>query len=87
MADAPQFARASDTTELRGEVSRDLLKALDALALVDGDKSRIAYVVGVLENHVAVELKRLTLLNRMLVGNPLLTDTSRSAAQSEGQSA
>jgi len=64
-----------DTKELRGDADADLVRALDALALVN-DQTRHAYMLRVLEKHVANELHRASLLHSMLRGNPLLPDSA-----------
>ena len=72
---------ATETKELRGDAPADLVRALDALAL-SKDMARNAYVIDVLEGHVRKELHRVTLINSMLRGNPMLADNSRSDAGS-----
>lgn len=67
---------SGDTKELRGDAPADLVKALDALALAH-DKNRHAYMVEVLEKHVRIELHRVSLVQSMLRGNPLLSDSER----------
>ena len=71
----------SETKELRGDAPADLVRALDALAL-SKDMTRHAYVIDVLEAHVRKELHRVTLINAMMRGNPLLADNNRSDAGS-----
>lgn len=69
----------TETKELRGDAPADLVRALDALALSQ-DMNRHAYVLHILERHVMKELKRVNLINSMMVGNPLLPDSDRSRA-------
>lgn len=71
---------ANETKELRGEAPHDLVCALDALALA-ADISRTAYVNRVLERHVTVELHRVSVLHKMLRGNPLLPDDYRTVSE------
>ena len=68
---------ASDTKELRGDAPADLVQALDAFALADG-QSRNAYVVKVLMAHVKERLVRTSLAHRMLVGNPMYSESDRN---------
>jgi hypothetical protein len=63
-----------ETVELRGLVSADLAKALDAIALAKGI-NRHAYVVSVLEAEVDAYLQQVRVVSRALKGNPLLTDS------------
>lgn len=63
----------ADTKELRGDADADLVRALDALAMTQ-DLTRHAYMVKVLEKHVAVELHKASLLHSMLRGNPLFPE-------------
>lgn len=67
----------ADTKELRADAPADLVRALDALAL-SHDKNRTTYMVEILEKHVKAELHRITIVNSMLRGNPLLSDSERS---------
>lgn len=71
------FARAGDTKELRGDAPAELVCALDTLALVD-DKTRHAYCLKVLADHVEKELHKHSVLASVLRGNPLLPAMSRS---------
>ena len=64
---------ANDTKELRGDADADLVRALDALAITE-DMTRHAYMVRVLEEHVAEKLHKASLLHSMLRGNPLFPD-------------
>lgn len=70
-------ASSPDTKELRGDAPADLVQALDAFALADG-QSRNAYVVKVLMSHVKERLLKTSLAHRMLVGNPLYADVDRN---------
>lgn len=67
----------SDTKELRGLAPADLVRALDAIALAKG-KDRNAYINEVLMVHVRSYMDELTVVSRMLVGNPLLSDSERN---------
>jgi len=64
----------SDTKELRGDADANLVRALDALAITH-DLTRHAYMLQVLEKHVADELHRASLLHSMLRGNPLMPES------------
>lgn len=68
---------SSETKELRGLAPVELVKALDAIALAKG-MDRNAYINQVLELHVRAYLDELTVVARMLQGNPLLPDSQRS---------
>jgi len=65
---------ATETKELRGLAPADLVRALDAIALAKG-KDRNEYVNEVLKAHVKSYLDELTVVSRMLHGNPLLSDS------------
>lgn len=67
----------NETKELRGDAPADLVRALDALAMSEG-KARNAYINEVLEMHVRQRLHALSLAHRMLAGNPLYPETTRS---------
>lgn len=67
----------SDTKELRADAPADIVRALDALAL-SHDQNRATYMVAVLTEHVRGELHRVSLINSMLRGNPLLVEGLRS---------
>ena len=69
-----------ETKELRGLAPADLVRALDAIALAKG-LDRNAYVNQVLECHVKQYLDELTVVTRMLHGNPLLPDAARSQTE------
>ncbi len=64
-----------ETKELRGLCNADVVRALDALALIDGE-DRTAYVNKVLAKHVQQRVHEASLLHSMLRGNPLLADTA-----------
>lgn len=68
--------RGDDTKELRGDAPADLVRALDALAMVE-DKTRHQYCLEILSKHVALQMHRLSLLNSMLAGNPLVPESNR----------
>jgi hypothetical protein len=70
----------SATKELRGLAPADLVQALDAFALAQG-KDRTTYVNEVLLQHVRARCDELTVLTRMLDGNPLLTEPQRSVKE------
>jgi len=70
----------ADTKELRGDADADLVRALDALALAH-DMTRHAYMLRVLEKHIALELHKASLLSSMLRGNPLYPATKGSASE------
>lgn len=76
------FARSAavDTKELRGDAPTELVCALDALALVD-DKTRHAYCLKVLTEHVEKEIHKHTVLANVLKGNPLLVASNRSRSE------
>lgn len=59
----------ADTKELRGDADANLVRALDALAMTE-DMTRHAYMLRVLEKHVAEKLHKASLLHSMLRGNP-----------------
>ena len=69
----------SDTKELRADAPSDMVRALDALAL-SHDQNRATYMVSVLERHVKQELHRVSIVNSMLRGNPLMPEPKRSEA-------
>ena len=68
----------TETKELRGLAPADLVRALDAIALAKG-LDRNAYVNQVLELHVRSYINELNLVTSMLRGNPLASESSRSA--------
>lgn len=73
----PTFARvggACEKVELRGLAPAELAAALDALALAEG-QDRNSYVVDVLHEHVREELRKASLLHRVLRGNALLMES------------
>lgn len=63
----------SNQAELRGMCPQDVVVALDAIAMAKGT-TRNAYVVQVLTAEVKRYLDELTVVQRTLQGNPLLTD-------------
>jgi len=69
-----------DTKELRGDVDADLVRAMDALALIE-DMTRHAWMVKRLEKIVKDELHKASLLHSMLNSNPLYPD--RKGGKSE----
>jgi hypothetical protein len=75
--DDPMFARGPETKELRGDAPTELVCALDALALVN-DKTRHAYCLKVLAEHVEKEIHKHIVLANTLRGNPLLSEPNRS---------
>lgn len=76
----------NETKELRGDCPADLVRALDALALSVGT-SRNSYVNTVLEGHVKQKLHELSLCHRMLQGNPMYPDVSRSDGSHRSETA
>lgn len=66
-------SRQPEKVELRGLAPAELAQALDALAMSEG-QDRNSYVVKVLESHVRGELRRASLISRVLRGNPLLEE-------------
>ena len=70
----------TETKELRGLAPADLVRALDAIALAKG-LDRNAYVNQVLELHVKAYINELNLVTSMLRGNPLASESSRSASR------
>ena len=69
---------AADKAELRGLAPIALVQALDALAQADG-LDRTEYVNKVLHEHVIAEVHRTTMRQRMLRGNPYLTESIAAA--------
>lgn len=82
--ETPMFSRSLSSdhqkVELRGMAPASLAAALDALAMAE-DQDRNAYVVKVLEVHVREQLRKASLLNRVLRGNPLLADVEGGHAE------
>ena len=68
----------TETKELRGLAPADLVRALDAIALAKG-LDRNAYVNQLLELRVRTYFNKLNLVTSMLRGNPLASESSRSA--------
>lgn len=77
--DAPALSRGPDKTELRGLAPSDLVRALDLMALAKG-LDRNAYIVDVLEKHVAAYLEEISVVACGMRGNPLMPERLRSAA-------
>ncbi len=71
---------AQDKTELRGLVSHDLATALDAIAMAKG-MDRHAYVVRVLEKEVRQVLHEISVVHRVLRGNPLMSESSGGTSE------
>jgi hypothetical protein len=71
---------ATDKAELRGLAPLPLVQALDALAQADG-LDRTEYVNKVLHQHVLYEVRRTTMRQRMLRGNPYLTEPVAEAIE------
>lgn len=67
----------NDKTELRGLAPADLVQALDAIALAR-NMDRNEYVVRVLSEHVRVYLSELSVVRRVLQGNPLMSEGERN---------
>lgn len=83
--ETPLFSRSSsggthEKVELRGMAPASLAAALDALAMAE-QQDRNAYVVKVLEGHVREQLRKASLLNRVLRGNPLMADADGGLAE------
>jgi len=71
---------ANDKTELRGLVPHDLAAALDGIAMAKG-MDRHAYVVQVLEAEVKKVTHEVSVIARVLRGNPLMPDASGGHAE------
>lgn len=71
---------AADKAELRGLAPIALVQALDALAQADG-QDRNEYVNKVLHLHVVYEVRKTTMRNRMLRGNPYLSQYDGSSSE------
>lgn len=56
--------------ELRGLIPRSLMERIDALAQVDGNGSRIDWVIQVLQAEADRQIHRATVLLRMVSRNP-----------------
>lgn len=69
----------SDTKELRVDIPIDLMRALDAIALTH-DMERNKYIVAELEKIVASVIHKSNLLQTMLKGNPLLSESDRKTS-------
>jgi hypothetical protein len=70
---------SADKVELRGLAPAALAQALDALGLADG-QDRNSYIVKILDAHVRAEVHKLTVRQRMLRGNPYLSEADSVAA-------
>lgn len=68
---------ANEKTELRGLCPTALVQALDAFAHAEG-MDRNEYVVKVLDEHARKEGHKTTMRQRMLRGNPYLTEDQGS---------
>lgn len=70
--------KSTDTqrVELRGLVRRDLVEAVDAMAMANG-QDRISLVTEVLEEYVYRRLHEMSVVHRTLRGNPLLEEAAR----------
>lgn len=73
-------SRVSDSVELRGMVSRDLIEVLDAIAIAR-KKARIDVVVEVLQAFADERIHEATLIQRVTRGNPRLMDQSGGASE------
>ena len=69
-----------DKTELRGLAPTHLAQALDAIAMLRGI-DRNTYVVQVLEAEVKRVAHEASFINRVLRGNPYLSEASGKAAE------
>lgn len=63
----------SDTVELRGMVSRDLIEVLDAIAIAR-KQARIDVVVDVLQAFADERIHEATLIARVARGNPRISE-------------
>ena len=70
----------TDKTELRGLAPAELVQALDAIAHSEG-MDRTAYINRVLDKHCQEVAHKTIVLNRMLRGNPYLTEPCARAAE------
>lgn len=80
MAPPVEESRVSDSVELRGMVSRDLIEVLDAIAIAR-KKARIDVVVEVLQAFADERIHEATLIQRVTRGNPRLMDQSGGASE------
>lgn len=81
--ETPMFARAqgaAEKVELRGLAPVELVQALDAMALSE-DQDRNSYVVAVLHSHVREQLRKASLVHRVLRGNALLTEAAGGSTE------
>lgn len=67
--------------ELRGLIPRSLMERIDALAQVDGNGSRIDWVIQVLQAEADRQIHRATVLLRMVGRNPSDADGNGKAAE------
>lgn len=67
--------------ELRGLIPRSLMERIDALAQVDGNGSRIDWVIQVLQAEADRQIHRATVLLRMVGRNPSDSDGNGKAAE------
>lgn len=71
-----QASGGGERVELRGLVRRELVEAVDAMAMAKG-MDRIGLVSEVLEEYVCVRLHEMSVVHRALRGNPLLEEAAR----------
>ena len=64
----------SDSVELRGLVSREVIEVIDAISIAR-KKTRIDVVIEVLEAFVAERVHESSLIQRITRGNPRLSDS------------
>ncbi len=74
--DKPMSRPGTKKVELRGLCNPELATALDAIAMSRG-VDRNTYVVEVLERDVRRVLHESSVINRALLGNPLLEEALR----------
>lgn len=65
-----------EKAELRGLVDKDLIQALDAMAMVNG-QSLIALVADVLHDFAFQKMHETSVLAKTLAGNPLFAEAER----------
>lgn len=76
------FSRSKgETVELRMEIDVDLMRAFDACCLAD-DLTRTGTVKKLITEHVKKQVHKATLIERMMRGNPLLSEFSRNGSES-----
>lgn len=71
---------AADKVELRGEVPRDLIDVIDAVAMARGC-TRMEMVQQVLHAWACDRVHESTLIQRVTRGNPPLSDAGRRAPE------